>query len=240
MNFTQQKSCLSRKLLGRIGAGGVTQVRSIPEYSMWFLSVCMSSTNPCGALHQDTLLCLETAINGSLSLDGSTPYSAVDFTAGYPTRHLMDVWVCTSCGSVYSCSIVIQSDKLTPWVTLRLQHTSIASLYDLKQYWAENIIFSKTQPGFRLGHSIAAAFTFEDYDLFLGTLIDTGLSEGVIWCFRSYLADLTLCVSVKRFPVKIPGSLQRSPSWLHFRPSLSLFLFIYISINEIWDNIFLS
>lgn len=139
MNFTQQKSCLSRKLLGRIGAGGVTQVRSIAEYSMRFLSVCMSSTNPCGVLHQDTLLCLETAIDGSLSPDGSTPYSAVDFTAGYPTRHLMDVWVCMSCGSVYSCSIVIQSDKLTPWVTPRLQHTSVASLYEIKQYWAEHI-----------------------------------------------------------------------------------------------------
>lgn len=158
MNFTQQKSCLSRKLLGRIGAGGVTQVRSIPEYSMRFLSVCMSGTNPCGVLHQDTLLCLETAINGSLSPGGSTPYSAVDFTAGYPTRHLMDVWVCMSCGSVYSCSIVIQSDKLTPWVTPRLQHTPVASLYEIKQYWAENI-FNKSQSGFRVGHS-SSSFTF--------------------------------------------------------------------------------
>lgn len=30
----------------------------------------------------------------SLSPNGSTPYSAVDFMAGYPTHHLMDVHVC--------------------------------------------------------------------------------------------------------------------------------------------------
>lgn len=47
----------------------------------------------------------------SLSQNGCTPYSAVDFTAGNPTQHLMDVRMSLCvCGLGYSCSIVIQGD----------------------------------------------------------------------------------------------------------------------------------
>lgn len=80
-----------------------------------FLPVCVSNTNPCGVWHQYSLWCRETGDQWiSLPPNGSTPYSAVEFTAGYPTRHLTDVRACARasacarpCGSVYSCSVVI-------------------------------------------------------------------------------------------------------------------------------------
>lgn len=67
--------------------GQIPQRRAIPlRLSVWHRPLWgMASIPPFMSGDSDRWI--------SLSPNGSTPYSAVDFTVGYPTRHLMDVCV---------------------------------------------------------------------------------------------------------------------------------------------------